>query len=434
MSADTIFAQSSGVGRAGVAVFRLSGPAVRAAAVALLGELPVPRRAELRLVRDPVSESVIDQGLALFFPAPASFTGEDVLELQVHGSVAVMRKLLAVLASQPGCRLAQAGEFSLRGFLNGKMDLLEIEALSDLLAAETELQRELAVEGSAWLRARSEGWRTRLIEMRALVEAQIDFGEEGDVLDRLDSEAERDVLQFANEIDSILQRLSVGERVRQGYRVAVLGPPNAGKSSLFNALADRDLAIVSPIAGTTRDSLEASLDIDGVPIVLVDTAGIREEVDDPIEAEGMRRSRIAAERADLALWLSPFDSPAECPEGQFLVVRTKRDLCEGVIGSELAISAQTGAGLSDLCRELSRRALGGGAVAGMRGVIAHERQGAALRRARDALLRAARNEGATLDLRAEDLRVASVALDALIGKVEQDEVLSAIFERFCIGK
>lgn len=434
MRAETIFALSSGAGKAGVAVIRVSGPATGAVAQCLLGHVPKPRLAKLLAVRDPASRAIIDHALALFFPGPASFTGEDVLELHVHGSVAVVRKLLATLSEREKCRLADAGEFSRRAYLNGKLDLIEIEALSDLLAAETEMQRVLAVEGSSWLRLKATEWRSSILELRALVEAQIDFSDEGDVLDRLDSDTEHKILQFAGEIDSTVQRLKVGERVRQGFRIAVLGPPNAGKSSLVNALADRDLAIVSPIPGTTRDALEVTVDLDGLPIVLVDTAGIRNLPGDPIEQEGIRRSFLAAQRADLVIWTSPMDSPAECPDPDYLVVQTKSDLGEESVSGFLSLSSLSGVGFSELAQELKRRALDGEQEAGLRALLAHERQASSLREASRALRSAASWGPLTLDLRAEELRIATSALDGLIGRVDQDQVLDAIFSRFCIGK
>jgi tRNA modification GTPase len=396
--------------------------------------MPRARLAHLAAIRDPLDHSLIDHGLAVFFPEPASFTGEDVLELQVHGSVAVVRRLLSILSGFEGCRLADAGEFSRRAFLNGKIDLIEVEALSDLLAAETEMQRSLAVEGSSWLRARSEQWRASILEIRALVEAQIDFSEEGDVHDRLDSDTEHIILDFAHEIDSTLQRLGVGERIRLGYRVAVLGPPNAGKSSLVNALADRDVSIVSTIPGTTRDAIETTLDLDGLPVVLVDTAGIREMGADAIEQEGIRRSFLAAQRADLVIWASPVDSVAQCPDPGYLVVHTKSDLRHGGAGSGLAVSAHTGSGLGELVSQLKALALEGDQTAVMRGLIGNERQASALRQAFRALRAAASHANTSLDLRAEELRLATSALDALVGRIHQEEILGAIFSRFCVGK
>jgi tRNA modification GTPase len=434
MRAETIFALSTAQGRAGVAVIRVSGPGARLAAQSLLGAIPRPRLAQFTAIRDPGTQLLIDHGLILFFPGPSSFTGEDVLEFQIHGSIAVVKRLLSALADIEGCRPADAGEFSRRAFLNGKLGLLEIEALSDLLAAETEMQRQLAVDGSSWLRSRSEVWRQSILDLRAHVEAQIDFADEGDVQDRLDSDTEQNILTFADEIDSILQRLRVGERIRQGYRVAVLGPPNAGKSSLVNALVDRDIAIVSALPGTTRDSIEATLDLDGLPVVLVDTAGIRDASADLIEQEGIRRAFLAAQKADLVIWTCPVDSPVECPDPGFMIVRTKADLAAGFEFDDLAVSAHTGQGFAGLVARLKDRALEGNQGAALRALIAHERQASALRLASRSLRSAAAHSGKTLDLRAEELRVATQALDGLVGRIHQEEILGAIFSRFCIGK
>jgi tRNA modification GTPase len=270
--------------------------------------------------------------------------------------------------------------------------------------------------------------------MRALVEAQIDFAEEGDVQDRLDSGTERIILDFADEIDSTLQRLDVAERIRQGYRIAVLGPPNAGKSSLVNALADRDVSIVSATPGTTRDALETTLDLDGLPVVVADTAGIRDSGADPIEQEGIRRSFLAAQRADLVIWACPIDSELKCPEPDYLVVRTKSDLRPQGTDRALLVSAHTGSGLSELVSELKARALADDHSSGMRALMGNQRQASALKQASRALRSAAAHSGASLDLRAEELRVATLALDALVGRIHQEEVLGAIFSRFCVGK
>lgn len=434
MRAETIFALSTALGRAGIAVIRVSGPLVRHIAQSLIGRTPAPRVAHFTGICDPGTQSLIDHGLILFFPGPSSFTGEDVLEFQIHGSIAVVRKLLSVLADLDGCRPADAGEFSRRALLNGKLGLLEIEALSDLLVAETEMQRQLAVDGSSWLRGRSEIWRQSILDLRAYVEAQIDFAEEGDVQDRLDSDTEQNILIFADEIDSILQRLRVGERIRQGYRVAVLGPPNAGKSSLVNALVDRDVSIVSAVPGTTRDAIEATLDLDGLPVVLVDTAGIRDAGADPIEQEGIRRTFLAAQRADLVIWTSPIDSPVECPDSDFMIVRTKADLSVGGESDDLAVSALTGQGLARLVSQLKERALEGNQEAALRALISNERQASALRLASRSLRIAAAHSSKTLDLRAEELRLATQALDGLVGRIHQEEILGAIFSRFCVGK
>jgi tRNA modification GTPase len=433
MEAETIFALSSGAARSGVAVIRVSGPAVSQVLSAFVSTPVKPREAALRSIRDPRDASLLDRGLILHFPAPHSFTGEDVVEFQVHGSLAVMRQLLARLADMPGLRPALPGEFTRRAWLGGRMDLLEVEALSDTLAAETEMQRKLALEGSRWLRAQTTQWRQSLLHLRALVEAQIDFSDEGDVLDRLDSETEQEIHTLAAAFRAAARSFRNGQRLRTGFRVAILGPPNAGKSSLMNALADRDVAITSPIPGTTRDVIETVLDLDGFPVILMDTAGLREETFDPIEAEGMRRSRQARDAADLVIWVSPFDSPALSPDPSFLVVRTKSDLVGDAGDGELRVSAVTGSGIDSLAKEIRERA-GFGSDRGFEGLIAHERHASCLRQAADALERAAAHAGPTLDLRAEELRLACDALDALVGRVSPDHVLGEIFSRFCIGK
>ncbi|CAN1569149.1 ThdF Predicted GTPase [Rhabdaerophilaceae bacterium] len=434
MRAETIFALSSGVGRAGVAVVRVSGPAVRSVLSTLLRRLVEPRKATLATVRDPEDGSPIDQALVLFFPSPTSFTGEDIAEFHLHGSIAVVRRFLGLLGCRNDCRLAEAGEFTRRAFLSGKIDLLGVEGLSDMLAAETEMQRRMAMEGSLWLRQAARTWRERLIGLRAMAEAMLDFGDEGDVLDRLDSQTEQDIQQLAAEIGQATDRLKVGERIRQGYRVAILGPPNAGKSSLLNALADRDLAITSPIPGTTRDALEASIDLDGLAVVLVDTAGLRDAPGDEIEAEGMKRSQKAARDADLVLWASPIDSPAECSNASYHVVRTMADKAERRADGGLAVSSQTGQGLGELIAFIKAQALNGLEGVSLEKLVAHERQANSLLDARRCLIESARHGSVTLDIRAEELRAACHALDALIGTVDHEDVLAAIFSRFCIGK
>jgi len=433
METETIFALSSGAARSGVAVIRVSGPAVPQVLSAFVATPVKPREAALRLIRDPRDGSLLDRGLVLHFPAPHSFTGEDVIEFQVHGSLAVMRQLLARLADIPGLRPALPGEFTRRAWLGGRMDLLEVEALSDTLAAETEMQRKLALEGSRWLRSQTTQWRQSLMQLRALVEAQIDFSDEGDVLDRLDSETEQEIQALARTFREAADSFRNGQRVRTGFRVAILGPPNAGKSSLMNALADRDVAITSPIPGTTRDVIETVLDLDGFPVNLMDTAGLREQTLDPIEAEGMIRSRQAGDAADLVIWASPFDSPALPPDPSFLVVHTKSDLDVAAPADRLCVSAITGAGIDSLTKVIRERA-GFISDRGFEGLIAHERHASCLLQAANALGNAAVHAGPTLDLRAEELRLACDSLDSLVGRVSPDEVLGEIFSRFCIGK
>lgn len=434
MEADTIFALSSGAARSGVAVIRVSGPAVPRVLETFVSRPVKPREAALRVIRDPRDGSILDHGLVLHFPAPHSFTGEDVVEFQVHGSLAVMRQLLARLGDTSGLRPALPGEFTRRAWLNGRLDLLEVEALSDTLAAETELQRKLAIQGSRWLRAKTETWRADLLAVRALVEAEIDFADEGDVIDRLDSQKEQHLRALASELRSAAGSLRAGQQLRNGFRVAILGAPNAGKSSLLNSLADRDVAITSPIAGTTRDVVETVIDLDGLPVILMDTAGLRNDTDDAIEAEGIRRSQQAGAQADLVLWASAVDAPTDPPEGGYLVVYTKCDLGLENRVSGLHVSSLTGTGIDSLTKEIRRRSQLGSLDQGAEGIIAHERHAIALLQAASSIERAASYSAATMDLRAEELRIACQALDQLVGRLEPEQILGEIFSRFCLGK
>lgn len=433
MSAETIFALSSGGGRAGVAVIRASGPLVRSMVRLLCGDEPPIRRAVLRHLCDPIDGSRIDHALVLRFEAPSSFTGEDLVEFHIHGSVAVMRRLLGCLGNMHACRMATPGEFARRAFENGKLDLVASESLADLIDSETEWQRRLALDGSQQLRQHAQVWREQLIGCQAEVEAMIDFADESDVLDRLDSQLEQQILALASQMQSIRNRIDIGKRIQQGFRVAILGPPNAGKSSLVNALADRDVVITSPIPGTTRDAIETMVDFDGLPVILVDTAGLREWSEDTIERIGMDRARAAGMKADLVIWVSAIDSQAEPSVPVDCLVWTKADLAGGPEGM-LAVSARTGQGLDMLVREVQRRALGGYAESSIHEMIAHERHAQALEKAALALRRAARAGEMTLDIRAEELRAATGALDGLVGRVHHEAVLDAIFSRFCIGK
>src|SRR3990170_545420 len=300
-SNDTIVAPASGAGRAAIAVIRIAGPRARAVLEAICDGVPEPRHASLRNIGPP-RRSKLDRGLVLWFPGPASFTGEDMAELHVHGSRAVIREVVEAVLSLPGTRLAEPGEFARRTFENGKLDLTEVEGLADLISAETEAQRRQALaqaEGS--LRALYEGWRRELLQAQALVEAGLDFADEGDVVADVSLKADAIVAGLLAAISRHLADRS-GERLRDGLRVVIAGPPNAGKSSLLNALAKRDVAIVSEEAGTTRDVIEVHLDLGGLPVILSDTAGIR-EAQGKVEAAGIDRALARAEAADLVLWL-----------------------------------------------------------------------------------------------------------------------------------
>jgi tRNA modification GTPase len=437
---ETIYALSSAGGRAGVAVIRVSGPATASVIEALTGrDLPRPREAALRRLADPGSGTAIDRGLAIWFPGPHSFTGEDVAEFHIHGGRAVVEGLLGSLGRLPGLRVAEAGEFTRRAFENGKLDLTEAEGLGDLIDAETEAQRRQALrqmEGA--LGQLYEGWRERLIRMLAYAEAEIDFAEEeipGDLMARLGPEIEA----LASEIQSHLDDGRRGERLREGVEVAIVGPPNVGKSSLLNRLAGRDAAIVSEEAGTTRDVLEVRLDLGGVPVTLADTAGLR-EAEGAIEKEGIRRGLVKARSADLRLVMVAVE-PGGGVEGDFrlaqpgdLRIANKADR-GGRIEGALTVSALTGEGVDDLVKALTEKVtdLFG---ASERPVITRARHREGLNACAVELLRALEGvkAGRPGELVAEDLRLAARSLGRITGRVDVEDLLDVVFRDFCIGK
>ena len=387
----------------------------------------------LRKLIDPRTGTVLDHALIVYFPAPNSFTGEDQAELQIHGGLAVRQAVLGVLADHPGCRPAQAGEFTRRAFLNGRMDLSEVEGLADLIDAETENQRKQALrqlEGG--LGKLAEGWRASLIEAQALLEAALDFSDEGDIPDTLEVQAREIVSEIGADIGRHLADAGKGERLREGYHVVLAGPPNAGKSTLLNALARRDVAIVSPIAGTTRDVIEVRCDLAGLPVLFADTAGIR-ETGDLVEVEGVLRAQGRMESADLVIWLNPADDPTPPPADvvEQLHIVTKSDLAKPrSMGFDLAISVKTGEGLPqllDLIRERAERALGGGDA-----VITRERHRVALSDAAASISRGLLQP--ETELFAEDVRLAARAVGRISGRVDVEDVLDRLFSAFCIGK
>jgi len=446
-ASDTIFALSSAPGRAGVAVFRMSGPATRSGLTALAGALPPPRRASLRRLRDPADGAEIDRGLVLWLPGPQSFTGEDMGEVHVHGSRAVAAALTAALSGLAGLRLAEPGEFARRAFENGRLDLTAAEGLADLIDAETEAQRRQAVRQLEGAMGRLyDGWRDRLLHALAHLEAVLDFSDEGDVPGSLAEEVRAEAAAVAVEIGRHLSDKRRGERLREGVRVVIAGPPNAGKSTLMNALARRDVAIVSERAGTTRDVIEVHLDLNGYPVILTDTAGLR-EAGDEIEEEGVRRARQALERADILVWLDPVgdgkgrDMPSP-HEGQRLVhVRSKWDLradsapTQTAQSADLRLSVPREWGIDALVERIAAAAaeLCG---AGEDPAISRARHRRALEDCAAALGRFAEaaGAGASTELLAEELRLASRALGRLTGRVDVEDLLDVIFADFCIGK
>ena len=479
---ETIFALSSGRPPAAIAVVRVSGARAGAALKALIGKVPDPRKAALAQVRGPDGD-IIDQALVLWFPGPHSETGEDVAELQLHGGRAVIAGVLSALSRVDGLRPAEAGEFTRRAFENGKLDLTAVEGLADLVMAETEGQRRQAFrQMTGALGDRAEGWRSQLIQALALVEARIDFSDEADVPQNLATPALQIARVLADEIASVLADSGRGERLREGLVVAIAGPPNAGKSTLLNRIAKREAAIVSPYAGTTRDVIEVHLDLSGLPVTLLDTAGIRETAD-PVEREGVARARARAASADLVLWvvdacdsMRPGKADMDVPSPPTWLIRNKIDALQ-VVGltsepfernmsknerifstnkslksmakeklteknelkfnkNELVfdVSAMTGEGFDELLSRLARYAesfLAGAESA----LVTRERHRLALEDTLAALRRALAGDLAGHeDLLAEELRIAARSLGRLTGRVDVEDVLDVIFRDFCIGK
>jgi tRNA modification GTPase len=432
---NTIFALASARGRAGVAVMRLSGPQAGAALARITGrDLPPARRAVFRTFSDPATGGAIDRGLALWFPGPASFTGEDVAELHLHGGPAVIAAMVGVLDGIDGLVAAAPGEFTRRAFENGKMDLTEVEGLADLIDAETEAQRAQALrqmEGA--LGAIYEGWRADLIHALALLEAALDFPDE-DLPEGLGAQAAPSLRLLAQAMRAHLADDGRGEALRSGFQIVILGAPNVGKSSLLNSLARRDVAIVSDVAGTTRDMIEVRLDLGGYPVTLVDTAGLRES-EDRIEQEGVRRALERAARADLRLRLfAPGEDVTAGPDE--LAVLNKSDIAEGCAASgALAISVKTGAGIPDLLARLEsivveRMSLQEApALTRVRHRRALEDAVSHLDRALDGIGRQVEPE-----LVAEDVRLAARALGRITGRVDVEDILDVVFSAFCIGK
>lgn len=423
-AADTIVALSSGRPPAAIAIVRTSGPAAFAAAERLTSSLPAPRSAALRRLIDPRDGTLIDEALILRFEAPNSSTGENIVEYQCHGGRATVDTLIAALTKEPGMRLAEPGEFTRRALANGRIDLTEAEGLADLLSAETELQRRTAMtRAGGGLRKRLDDWRERLLGLSAQAEVAIDYaGEE-------DGDSGPDLMPGLRSLSEEMAKLLDAPRIeplRDGIRVVVAGPPNAGKSSLVNALSQGEKAIVTHIPGTTRDVIEVPISIDGVPFVLVDTAGLRES-DDVVEAIGIDRARSEAERAGLLLWLGTRDEAP--PHAKRIDIRAKADLPDGS-GEGLAVSSLTGEGIEELTQALAERArqlLPQGDELAL-----DRREHELIRDGQAALARAVALTDPVLI--AEELRTARLAVDRISGRAGVEDLLDALFGRFCLGK
>ena len=431
----TIFALATGRLPSAIAVVRISGPRTGVALASLTGREINARQATLVTVSDGYS-APIDEAIALRFPAPHSATGEDVAELHIHGSRAVLVALTLEL-QRLGLRLAEPGEFTRRAFENGKLDLTSAEGLDDLVHADTDMQRRQALKQlKGLLGARAEDWRRRIIAASGLIEAGIDFPDEDDVPEDLLAPALLEIKTLFDEIQEVLAAQAQSERLRDGLVVAIAGPPNAGKSTLLNRLARRDAAIVSPHAGTTRDVIEVHLDLNGYPVVLLDTAGLRDS-DDPVEQEGMRRARDRAANADLVLWLSENDQAVDRQLESSPVWRVRTKIDKGSRASrptgEYAISAESGEGVEVLTGAIATFAenyFGSSESA----LITRTRHRTLLQETCAGLERALAAQDAGSEIVAEELRTSIHSLGRLVGRIDIEDVLDGIFREFCIGK
>lgn len=436
---DTIFALSSGHGRAGIAVVRISGEVAENVGRKLTGVLPPARSARLANIKNPATGETIDQGLVLWFQAPATATGEDVVELHLHGSPAIVSEVLRVLGGLAGVRAAEAGEFSRRAFANGKLDLVEVEGLSDLLSARTEAQRKQAVFQLMGGASSVYGsWRTRMIRALALVEAAVDFSEEEDVAGAALAQSRPVVQALIADMELALAQSRSGEVIRDGVRVVLAGIPNTGKSSLLNALAKREAAIVSSIPGTTRDVIEVSFDLRGIPVTLCDTAGLRAAPADEVEQIGIARSLRSVADADVVIWVGAPDVAGSMAvqEGVSadLVVANKSDLGAG----EVAESAQK-VSTFDVASVSSLLATVQGLVEsrygrGEQALIVRARQRSAVVNSIRHLNDSLGHSLGRIELVAEDLRAAANAMGRLTGAIGVEDLLGSIFSEFCIGK
>lgn len=423
---------------AGIAVIRVSGPGARRAVSSMAGFVPAARQAAYARLRS-TDGSVLDTGIVIFFPAPASFTGEDCAEFQVHGGRAVVAAIMSCLLSHGGYRVADAGEFTRRAFQNGKMSLTDAEAFADLVTAETEAQRRFAITNAAGPHAALyAGWRSRILHARAMIEAEIDFAEEEDIPGSVAATIWQDMARLQDDLAAHVAGYGKAEIVRGGFDVVIAGAPNAGKSSLLNALAKRDAAIVSNEPGTTRDLIEVALDLDGIKVRLTDTAGLREETSSAVERIGIQRAKERAKQADLVLFLEDMAASLTATSSELgpgtLRIGTKADLRSADVQDyDLTVSVKTGEGIDRLLREVGRRAASSVPAAGEI-VPWRLRQVEQLQSAEAHLGAALAGNGMGLELRAEELRLAGTALAQIIGAVQTEELLDAIFSQFCVGK
>jgi tRNA modification GTPase len=430
MAADTIFALSSGAPPAAIAIIRVSGAAASDAVLQMAGSLPAARRASLMQLSNPADGSLLDQAITLYFPGPDTVTGEDLAEFHVHGGRAVVQAVLGALSGIEGLRAAEAGEFTRRAFDNGRIDLNAADGLADLLTAETEWQRRAAVQMySGVFGTQIERWRHKLLELSALTEAELDFSDEDDVGDQNARAIAEGCMALRQSIVTLLDMPSA-EKLRDGLRIVLGGPPNSGKSSLFNALVGRDAAIVSDIAGTTRDVIEAPMAWDGIPLLLIDTAGVRQDSGDTIEQIGISRAISAFDAADIILWLGP---QGEEPEHSNLIevaAMADRDGGPEKTQSAISVSVRTGLGIGALKHAILDRARN--LLPPQDSFSVNARQRGWLSQVVEHLQLA--GEAHDWLIVGEELRAARLALDALTGRTHTEDLLDTIFGRFCVGK
>lgn len=435
---DTIFSLSSGAGLAGVAVIRVSGADAEKSIAAICKKGVESGGLRLRKIFHPKTGEFLDKGLVSWQPGPKTFTGENTVEFQIHGGVASIRSVLDALAVVDNFRQAEAGEFSKRAFMNGRLDLVEIEGLSDLIHAQTQAQRRQALNQTAGTASKKFNlWREKLIRSLAYIEASIDFVEEEDIGDDILDNLRNDLIHLRNEMKQELSLGAKGKRIRDGVRIVLVGEPNVGKSSILNYLARQDVAIVSNIPGTTRDSLEISLDISGIPVVVTDTAGLRENSEDEIERTGMKRSRQKSREADLVVWVGESGKEKSSglleTESEMVTIWNKSDLKRCLYDNELPVSAKTGEGMDRFYEYLENFVTKNFALREP-ALLVRDRQISALSGCVEAIEAALADQTSDLELLAENLRRSADQLSRLVGRIDVEDLLDVIFHDFCVGK